>query len=1791
MLLLVVLSLLVLFALIGITFVLVASQYRRSSAAAGRAEQYGDDYRKQLDEVFAQIVRDTNNTHSVLQRHSLLNDMYGQDGVKGTITTTPTSAAPGNNQFLDVTLATMTTLSGLTLSNGTIPSQTQAQTPGYFNGCVATFMDRVTGTHFTTRIVGWGNSGGTMRVMAPDAVNGTAFTAITASATNPATYIINGRPFNGTGFGFNPNTGLIDAKQLLGTTPQVDIPYVLMPNGVFFDPTNSPGPPLTTYPQFGGIGGADEDYDASDPQNMFMAYMPATPVGKTLNPLGNDIIPSYHRPDLVAYVHNSYPGFWNTGGLARQVLMRPLGLTVGITNPDHAAFTGSNSNPAGFDPVNGPWDVDNDGDGIADSVWIDFGAPVQTAPDGRRFKPLAAILCLDLDGRLNVNAHGSLANVDTSFAAPGNTLGMTPATRYTSPQWASVVTAIGLGTGYGPADVSLAPLFTTRANYQQLMTGDTSGNEGRYGQTVPGVPGFPFPAYPGVNGQQSPLGMLKHYEYPVPNYPTTPTNYPFIPTAFGTPPDLWARGFVGLDVRGTPLMPGIGLTPGVAAGTFINDTLNNPYELNLSRGAVRGTKSAGVTGAVGGPDNPFSAAELERILRLYDLDVSALPDRLRALLDPTGNNLATLRHIVTTDSFDLPSPNVLAPAEVRAAYPAASASQNILDLLRTRVMVANGLTPPLTPAQQTQINTLMAAIAPALLPNEVYAGLRMDINRPFGNGRDDNGNGVVDEPAEALIDNVWFPPKGPAAPATPASLSNYFSNVPFDADNDGASHGPRDAGSRALYAKHLYVLMLLLINPQILTPPNGIDWDNNGVLDPNETQRGIAQWAINVADFKDRDSIMSPFPYTIGPFISGWTVGPFPVAPPYKVGTDLVWGCERPELLITETLAFHDRRTEDIRESKVDNPTATHTLPGRTIDDKPKQDTNYDQRLRPLGSLFVELYNPWTTHSSTLNPDGTSNTNGNPNVLDAPGEFYDVAGNNVTGVQLNRRAGGAAQGSPVWRLLVVKGTQPAGAGLPYNERKDPDDPDPNKRPLATSPMPALGDDVERSIYFVDVSNLTVKLQSHGVPYYSTLTVDPLLPGRYAVVGSAGYQLPAGSNNYITPIGRPNTGVTTGLGGTEGTNYSTYRRIVLTPGIGATSNQVQIVNNGGTEPAPIGAGAAGGAQPAIAAVINKMLDPNLGSVFRSISISEPVGSIDPNDYPPPTMSVGVEPAYISVADTPFDQKHAAANADFAVLQIDGTAPKFRTIHLQRLANPLVDWDPATNPYLTIDTMTVDLTVFNGVWNSTTTQPDPSVTIGTYGFASLQRGDPHPANDINPGPGQTPNNLWHHETPNVPPLTATNKDQGSQLFQYFLVNSLGYLNKFAQQPAASTNASTNAYSSTTAPGLPSMQYVGAPNNQPFDWLTWNNRPFANAMELMLVPKSRSSRLLYDYVNTPSPSVYTSPAGPPSTISVQGHLIPFFQTAAAAGVPPNFHRLLEYVQTPSRFVGTETELNAARFKTPLNTTTTNETNLLSFYHPPFTTVSNYRDPGKININTIPSDNNTGGSSRVWAGIFNNGPGPTWDKIVASRRGYVTAGTAELTQNTPPSPTYFANPFRTAAGAALTLPGVTPPTSEVNVTLLRPDPTNNTLPLFNYLSGNPIDNSSRNPYFRNQIFQRLANSLTTRSNVYAVWITVGYFEVEYIGTGGSNASIYPDGYQLGQELGSDSGEIKRHRAFYIYDRSIPVGLPTAQGFEASTFSNSFRVTSEAVGALIHVGLACRLCALGEDCCVCKDWSGIVEY
>ena len=123
------------------------------------------------------------------------------------------------------------------------------------------------------------------------------------------------------------------------------------------------------------------------------------------------------RPELVNYWLNNWPGGSpqltqpNHKDFARKFIFRPMPW-------DHPNFTGSNpdltptaNNDAAYESLirlmaqqgalNGTpswhamWDVDNDGDGVRDSIWIDVGMPVVTSPSGRRYKRLFAILIKD----------------------------------------------------------------------------------------------------------------------------------------------------------------------------------------------------------------------------------------------------------------------------------------------------------------------------------------------------------------------------------------------------------------------------------------------------------------------------------------------------------------------------------------------------------------------------------------------------------------------------------------------------------------------------------------------------------------------------------------------------------------------------------------------------------------------------------------------------------------------------------------------------------------------------------------------------------------------------------------------------------------------------------------------------------------------------------------------------------------------------------------------------------------------------------------------------------------------------------------------------------------------------------------------------------------------------------------------------------------------------------------------------------------------------------------------------
>jgi hypothetical protein len=78
---------------------------------------------------------------------------------------------------------------------------------------------------------------------------------------------------------------------------------------------------------------------------------------------------------------------------------------------------------------------------------------------------------------------------------------------------------------------------------------------------------------------------------------------------------------------------------------------------------------------------------------------------------------------------------------------------------------------------------------------------------------------------------------------------------------------------------------------------------------------------------------------------------------------------------------------------------------------------------------------------------------------------------------------------------------------------------------------------------------------------------------------------------------------------------------------------------------------------------------------------------------------------------------------------------------------------------------------------------------------------------------------------------------------------------------------------------------------------------------------------------------------------------------------------------------------------------------------------------------------------------------------------------------------------------------------------------------TGKLIDVNADNPYMALENLMRLSDVTTTQSNVFAAWITMGYFNVDETG-------------KLGAERGLDDGTVRRHRSFYLIDRSTPVGF-----------------------------------------------------
>ncbi len=428
-----VLGMLGLMALIGVTFATFAGQ----SLINGRNFMQGvarPQPEVLMDYALAQLINDTSNPASSLRGHSFLRDMFGNDSV-----------FRGSNPPYNPAAETRGLMTNVHINGGFFPLQftgysqhsTAVATPFYNQLQYATNIPttgQYFGLDFTRWIVRFPFNGvaQSFEILEDDTTTTPGFHTFTLNnnLTNPTrdlTYNVTPAPVSSgdwTAFIYNnPNLGLVPVannnttnlppynevktayslgKDLNNSGAMPSAAFVL--DGRYMRAFNGPGlTQLNTslaYPynvaananfRINGLDpdsyGMDEDYDACDLENWFLALQSAD---------GEVMIPSFHRPGILMAAD-----WTTTPGAGNPKILRPRQADNSPLFPVDPAFP---------DPTTGKltFDVDNDGDGVTDSVWMDLGYPVQRDPGGKLYKPLFAFMILGLNGRLPLNTVGNL---------------------------------------------------------------------------------------------------------------------------------------------------------------------------------------------------------------------------------------------------------------------------------------------------------------------------------------------------------------------------------------------------------------------------------------------------------------------------------------------------------------------------------------------------------------------------------------------------------------------------------------------------------------------------------------------------------------------------------------------------------------------------------------------------------------------------------------------------------------------------------------------------------------------------------------------------------------------------------------------------------------------------------------------------------------------------------------------------------------------------------------------------------------------------------------------------------------------------------------------------------------------------------------------------------------------------------------------------------------------------------------------------------------------------------------
>ncbi len=638
-----VLAIIALLALIGVTFATLASQSKISARNFAQSLLLPQSA-ELMDFGLQQLIADTGDVRSALRGHSLARDMFGNDARNnGYLAGHPSSGTP----FSITNIQAVGNSAGLFdfLTNIPIPDRDPALYGYDF-------------TRWTLRLSYTGNAiprpvDQTFEILHDNSRAGDNTTAFSGSGF----HVFRVTPIDATTALENPTAaaqnGLAQWQDFLVQPQSAPAKFVL--DGRRLHAFNGPGMgPVAVYGNFcynGGLlagnpgliqpgapdaVGMDEDYDACDLENWFLAIQSAD---------GQVIVPSFHRPGILRYDPANGVNDW-----ARQ---NPSGNWADSAARILRPVAADGHDPATFpdlipDPATGriAFDVDNDGDSVTDSVWLDLGYPARLDSNGRLCKPLFAFMVIGLNGRIPLNTAGNLAGAATTHASHlGNSVSEV------DPTYALQNANQGPQVDADPFNVAGTDMPPYTSNSQV----DNAGIDVRLTQLrnlLAGTRPQPNPTTsdPVLADPQGKINGDDNLVFGA--WPRTGGGQPyFMPNGIADPGDVLISASPPLVKRTTPAVPGrwgepqsIPGVPVTAPGGQVLNLVANPYN-----NPVRAGYSFGITDLLNGApcavaddnNNLFDPFPIGHAGELNDRDffdsAGALPlpvDRMRRFLTP-----------------------------------------------------------------------------------------------------------------------------------------------------------------------------------------------------------------------------------------------------------------------------------------------------------------------------------------------------------------------------------------------------------------------------------------------------------------------------------------------------------------------------------------------------------------------------------------------------------------------------------------------------------------------------------------------------------------------------------------------------------------------------------------------------------------------------------------------------------------------------------------------------------------------------------------------------------------------------------------------------------------------------------------------------------------------------------------------------------------------------------------------------------------------------------------------------